>query len=114
MANGNGNGLNLLDIVEGLEEAGIPEKQAKTLARFFSQVAEQSAATKQDLEIVKNELKRDIKEMDYKIELVRKEIGSIGKSLKAGQGTQTVQIIGGVAALIAIFAFMVSMLNKTT
>ena len=63
MGNGNG-GFNSLDVVENLQEAGLPEKQAKILVRALSQVADHSAATKQDLEVAKIELQRDIKVLE--------------------------------------------------
>ena len=49
-------------------------------------------ATKQDLDLVR-------KALDTKID-------NIGKDLKAWQGTQTLQLLGGVAALLVIFRFL--------
>ena len=78
---GNDNRFNALDIVENLQEAGVPEKQAKIFARYFSLGLDYSVATKQDLETTKLELhqaielvRRDVKELDVKIENVRAEL----------------------------------------
>ncbi|MCY4523474.1 MAG: hypothetical protein OXB84_01915 [Halobacteriovoraceae bacterium] len=97
------NGFNPLDIVENLQNAGIPEEQAKVFARVLSQVANHVSATKQDLEMTKmelkrdieelrTELKRDIKDIDLKIEMAKKDL----KIWVSGIAT------GGIGLLIAL------------
>ena len=110
--------FNPFDVLEELKDKGFEQDQAESLAKFFSNVELRNMATKQDLEASTLALKQDIKELDYKIELVKKDIkelevkiGSIGKDLKASQGTQTIQIIGAIAAIIAIFRFLPEILN---
>ena len=71
------NGLNTLEYAERLMRAGIPEEQAKAQAMVLYEIINSSLATKRDLkdvdlkiEQVRAELKRDIKELDTKIETV--------------------------------------------
>ena len=68
------NGFNIFDYVDEFKKAGMPHEQADLLARAFHSLASESAASKQDLEVTKLELKRDIKELDGKIENVRVEL----------------------------------------
>ena len=89
------NGFNPFDLVEDLKKSGFQQKQAEALAKLLSNVEYQNTATKQDLEVTKIELKRDIKELELRI--------------KASQNSQTFQIIGAIAALFAIFRFFPSM-----
>ena len=66
----NGNGLNTLEYVQKLEQAGIPRKQAEAQASVLYDLITSNLATKRDVEFIK----RDIKELDVKIETVRSEL----------------------------------------
>ena len=120
----NGNGLNTLEYVQKLEQAGIPRKQAEAQASVLYDLITSNLATKRDVEFIK----RDIKELDVKIETVRAElkrdieavrkdietvkaelkrdITELELKIKASQNTQTFQLIGAMAALIGIFKFL--------
>ena len=70
-----------LKYVEELKEAGYPENQAQAQIRIWNHIVDSELATKRDIkeldikiESVKSELKRDIKELDIKIESVKSEL----------------------------------------
>ena len=120
-----GNGLNALDIVEDLQKEGVSEGQAKVFARVLLQISDNTAATKQDLEMSKIELKRDIeafraelkrdieetraefkrdiKDLDLKIENVRKDldlkIEVVKKDLKIWMGGMAFLSLSALVAL---------------
>ncbi len=58
-----GNGLNTLEYAEELKRAGVPEAQAFVQARILYEIIDSNLATK-----------RDIRELDLKIETVRKDL----------------------------------------
>ena len=66
--------FNALKYVEELRNAGMPEKQAEAQIRVLNEVVDSELASKHDVETVREELKRDIKELELKIETVRKEL----------------------------------------
>ena len=57
-----GNGLNPFDYAMELKKLGMPADQADLQAKAFAYLVDHSAATKQNLEIAKLELKRAIEE----------------------------------------------------
>lgn len=59
--------INTIEYITALENAGIPEKQAKVHAEALARVIDNNLATKQDVENVHVELKRDI-------EILRKDL----------------------------------------
>ena len=63
------NGFNPFELVEDLKKSGFQQKQAEVLAKLLSNVGSQNAVTKQDLEVTKLELKRDIKELESRMKL---------------------------------------------
>ena len=110
--------FNAFKYVDELREAGIPDKQAEAHLRVLSSVIESELATKHDIELLKKDieairadLKRDIKVLEEKMEL---KIESIVKDIKASQGTQTLQMLGGMAALLAIFRFLPEFLKAAS
>ena len=99
----NGNGFNVFDYVDELKEAGLPEKQADIFARAFHEMASASAATKQDLEVstlaLKHDIelvKKDIKELDVKIENIRRDIK---KDMLIASGSIVFLILTGLVTL---------------
>ena len=74
-------GFNALKYVEELRAAGFPDKQAEAQVRLLNDIVDSDLATKRDIkeldlkiESTKNELKRDIKELDLKIESTKNEL----------------------------------------
>ena len=65
-----GNGFSSLKNFDTLKEAGFDEAQARAILEMMSQ----DSVSRQDLEVTKLELKRDIKELDSKIENFRIEL----------------------------------------
>ena len=52
-----------LKSVEELQEAGIPENQAKAQVRVFQQIIESDLATKRDMK----ELQQEMRELEYRL-----------------------------------------------
>ena len=61
------NGFSPFDLVDDFKKSGFSQKQAEALAKALTDVESKNAATKQDLEVTKLELKRDIVEMGHKL-----------------------------------------------
>lgn len=59
--------FNALKYVEELRNAGMPEKQAEAQIRVLNEVVDSELASKQDVETVRKELKRDIKELELRL-----------------------------------------------
>ena len=59
--------FNALKYVEELKNAGMPEKQAEAQIRVLNEVVDSELASKQDVETVRKELKRDIKELELRL-----------------------------------------------
>ena len=104
------NGFNPFDLVDEFIKSGFPQKQAESLAKALTEMESKNAASKQDIkeldlkiENVRAELKRDIETV--RVELKR-DIKELELKIKASQNTQTFQLIGAGAALIAIFKFL--------
>ena len=51
-----------------LKEAGFTERQAQAQAEVLVAVVDSNLATKQDLELLRNDLKHDLKELELKFE----------------------------------------------
>ena len=69
----------------------------------------EGAATKHDLEFAKLELKRDIKELDTKIETTAKEMETELKKYVSDQTWKTIRWTSGLLALfVAILKFVLS------
>ena len=75
--------INAIAELENLQEAGVPEKQAKAHLRLISSLMGSELATKTELKQVEAELKRDIKQLDAKIETVKAELKRDIKQLDA-------------------------------
>ena len=63
-----------LKSVEELQEAGIPENQAKAQVRVFQQIIESDLATKRDIKELeqemlqlKKELQQEMRELEYRL-----------------------------------------------
>ena len=121
--------FNPFDVLEKLKDTGFEQDQAESLARFFSDVEFRNMATKQDVA----EIRRDIKELDVKIETIRSELKRDIKELElkinesqkkqmtqieAFQGRESLKIIGAmtgiITLLLAMFRFLPDILNKTS
>ena len=59
--------FNDLKYVEELRNAGMPEKQAEAQIRVLNEVVDSELASKQDVETLREELKRDIKELELRL-----------------------------------------------
>ena len=77
-----GNGLNPLDISEDLQNTGFTQEQAALLARVISQVADTTAATKQDVELATFQLKREIEFVRKDIEIVKRDIEVVKRDIE--------------------------------
>lgn len=56
-----------LKSVEELQEAGIPENQAKAQVRVFQQIIESDLATKRDMKELEQKLQQEIRELEYRL-----------------------------------------------
>ena len=75
-----------------LKSVGVPEKQAEVHAEIMAETISDRIATKNDLELVKSELKHDIKEMELKIEATKNEL-----LVKLGS-----VVVGSLSALVVL------------
>ncbi len=55
--------FNAFKYVEVLKDAGVPDKQAQAQVRILNEILESNLATKQDVEIIK----RDLKELEQRM-----------------------------------------------
>ena len=103
--------FNALKYVEELRNAGMPEKQAEAQIRVLNEVVDSELASKQNVETVREELKRDIKELELKIETVREELKRDIKELEL-RLTHTLTVrLGGLMALgIILIGILVKVL----
>lgn len=53
--------------VEELQEAGIPENQAKAQVRVFQQIIESDLATKRDMKELEQKLQQEMRELEYRL-----------------------------------------------
>ena len=81
-----GNGLNTLEYAQKLKDAGVPAKQAEAQAFVLYEIINSNLATRRDIEEIRAELKRDIKELELRMTV------KFGSMLAIG--------IGIIAALI--------------
>ncbi len=56
-----------LKSVEELQEAGIPENQAKAQVRVFQQIIESDLATKRDMKELEQKLQQEMRELEYRL-----------------------------------------------
>lgn len=74
-----------LQYANRLKAAGVPEKQAEVQAEVLREIMDEKLATKKDLELAKNELKRDIKDLELHMTL---KLGSL--------------MVGGIGLLVIL------------
>src|SRR5260364_409721 len=73
-----------LKFVDTLEEAGIPELQARAMSVAVRKAYESSdVATKQDIADLRNDMKQEIANVRYEIDDVRHEIQDLRKDIDA-------------------------------
>ena len=114
------NGLNPFDLVDDLRNAGFSDKQAEAQIKVLTAVVESELATKHDIELVK----RDIKELELKIETIQdkqtlkiesiqdKQTSKI-ESLQDKLGLKIILSMTGVMAILpAVFGLVTGMLGK--
>ncbi len=65
--------------VKKLRDAGVPEPQAEIQVEAIAAIIEARMATKQDLELQKLEVRRDIKELDVNLE---REIAEVKREIR--------------------------------
>ena len=87
-----------LAYVKKLKAAGIPEKQAEVQAETFAEIIEERIATKQDILL----LKQDIKELEL----------SMKQELKLGLASTKAEIIKWIAGMLVAQAAIVATLVK--
>ena len=91
-----------LKFAKRLKEAGFTEQQAEALAHAGAELIEQNLATKGDIA----DLKRDIKELEVKIEQIRSNLARDLKDLEYRMtiklGTMMVVAVGAMAALTRV------------
>ena len=56
-----------LKSVEELQEAGIPENQAKAQVRVFQRIIESDLATKRDVKELEQKLQQEMRELEYRL-----------------------------------------------
>ena len=78
--------------VKELTQAGMPEAQAEVLARTQATLIDEKLATKQDLKATKEELQREIREMELRLTY----------NLTVRFGSMMVVSIGVIAALVKL------------
>ncbi len=79
MTNTGSNGIESIRNLDNLMASGFTDSQARALLEAMSQ----NVATKSDVEIAKLELKRDIKEVENKIEKVRADLSKDIEKVRA-------------------------------
>ena len=87
-----------LAYVKKLKAAGVPEKQAEAHAETFAEIVEDRIATKQDIRM----LKQDLKELEL----------SIKQELKLGLASTKAEIIKWVAGMLVAQTAIVATLVK--
>ena len=106
---GNERSFDTLQYANRLKAVGVPEKQAEVQAEMLAETIDSKLATKYDLELLKSELKRDIKELELKIELSEERTG---KRI-AQMGYKTIVILGGMlGSMITIGVALLGFLIK--
>ncbi len=78
--------------VKELTQAGLPEAQAEALARNQATLIDDKLATKQDLKATKEDLQREIREMELRLTY----------NLTVRFGSMMVVSIGVIAALVKL------------
>ncbi len=101
------NGFNIFDYVDEFKKAGMPHEQADLLAKALHSLASEGVATERSLELAKLELKhdiadlkRDIKELDAKIEIVRAGLEEKIEGMRIGLKKDMAIIMGSYSFLI--------------
>ena len=88
---GNAIVFDTLRYAKKMMKVGFTQQQAEAQAEAIAEIVDEKLATKQDLEQVKIELKRDIKELDLKIETIKNELLiKLGGMIVGGLGTLVV------------------------
>ena len=78
--------------VKELTEAGMPERQAEVLARTQATLIDEKLVTKQDLKATKEDLQREIRELELRLTY----------NLTVRFGSMMVVSIGVIAALVKL------------
>ena len=78
-----------LEYAKALEAAGFTEQQAEVQAKALARIVDETLATKADLEALKLELQRDIKELEERLTY----------RLTLRMGTMLVAAVGVIATL---------------
>lgn len=101
--------LNTLEYADKLINAGVPEAQARAQANLLGEIISDNLATKENIkeldlkiETVRADLKRDIKELETKMEM---KIETMGSKL-------TLHIVGYLAAIMAAFMGIMQFINS--
>ncbi|MCY4453465.1 MAG: hypothetical protein OXC01_16110 [Immundisolibacterales bacterium] len=74
--------------VKDLTAAGMPEAQAEVLAQSQAKLIDEKLATKQDLKALEERLRRDMKELEFRLTI--------------RLGSMMVIAVGAVAALVKL------------
>ena len=107
---GNERSFDTLQYANRLKAVGVPEKQAEVQAEVLAEIIDSKLATKYDLELVKSELKRDIKELELKIELSEERTN---KNIER-MGNKTILMLGGMLGSmitigVAVLGFLIKL-----
>ena len=101
-----GNGFSTIQSLDELTKAGFTDEQARAVLRTISQ----DSASRADLEHATAELKRDIKQLDAKIEVVRSElkrdIAELGSNLTFRMVCVVGVAVGFLGTMMAVFRFL--------
>ena len=101
-----------LGVSKKFREVGIPAEQAEVLVTEMSKLATKQPVSHQDLRQTEEKLLDEIREVRGEIKASEHRIMSWAEAKIEAQGNrQTIITIGGVAALLAIFQFLVPILS---
>lgn len=73
--------FNSLICVKKLEEAGVSREQAEAHVQIISELIEMNLATKQDLAVLRSELRSDLAQLEQRLAIRMGSILSIGIGL---------------------------------
>ena len=112
-----------LGVSKKFREVGIPAEQAEVLVAEMAKLATKQPVSHQDLRQTEERLENRIREaaeasekriitlMDIKFEAMEHKFEAMEHKFDARINRQTIITIGGVAALLAIFQFLVPILS---
>ena len=103
---GNERIFDTLHYANKLKAVGVPEKQAEVHAETMVEIISNNLATKQDLEPIKSELKRDILATNQNLDLVKNELK---QNLKELELRMTIKLGGLMVCGLSILVILMKL-----